>query len=103
MTSTSVAILALSSLAILTVAHHTRQGQVLTQTQEEMLLIGAFGLFWLSFLVILRAFRSRNTHGGQAAGPTAPVSATGSGSRRPEWCSGDDVFCVVEEWKWSRY
>ena len=29
-----------------TVAHHRRSGQVFTQDQEEMILIGAFGLFW---------------------------------------------------------
>jgi hypothetical protein len=28
------------------VAHHRRSGQVFTQDQEEMILIGAFGLFW---------------------------------------------------------
>ena len=27
--------------------HHMREGQLLTQTQEEMILIGGFGLFWL--------------------------------------------------------
>lgn len=31
----------------------------MTQTQEEMVLIGAFGLFWLSVLVALRAFGTR--------------------------------------------
>jgi hypothetical protein len=29
-----------------TIAHHRRSGQVFTQDQEEMILIGAFGLFW---------------------------------------------------------
>jgi hypothetical protein len=28
------------------VTHHRRSGQVFTQDQEEMILIGAFGLFW---------------------------------------------------------
>lgn len=28
------------------VAHHRRSGQVFTQDQEEMILIGAFGFFW---------------------------------------------------------
>ena len=28
------------------VAHHRRNGQVFTQDQEELILIGAFGLFW---------------------------------------------------------
>lgn len=27
--------------------HHVREGHLLTQTQEEMILIGGFGLFWL--------------------------------------------------------
>jgi hypothetical protein len=41
------------------VAHHRRSGQVFTQDQEEMILIGAFGLFWFGksqvryFLAIL--------------------------------------------------
>ncbi|KAH9077357.1 hypothetical protein EDB83DRAFT_2349659 [Lactarius deliciosus] len=43
---TSVAILAIGSLMIFVVTHHRRNGQVLTQDQEEMILIGAFGLFW---------------------------------------------------------
>jgi len=58
-TQTSVAIVALSSLMLVTVAHHQRGGRVMTQTQEEMVLIGAFGLFWLSVLVALRAFGTR--------------------------------------------
>ncbi|KLO14970.1 hypothetical protein SCHPADRAFT_287356 [Schizopora paradoxa] len=47
LTQTSVAIVALSSLMLFTVAHHQRGGRMMTQTQEEMVLIGAFGLFWL--------------------------------------------------------
>lgn len=27
--------------------HHRREGQLLTQTQEEMVLIVGFGLFWM--------------------------------------------------------
>ncbi|TCD66993.1 hypothetical protein EIP91_000673 [Steccherinum ochraceum] len=46
MMQSTVAILAVAALAYLVVTHHRREGQVLTQTQEEMLLIGAFGLFW---------------------------------------------------------
>jgi hypothetical protein len=30
--------------------HHRAQGKMLTQDQEELLLVGAFGLFWLGAL-----------------------------------------------------
>jgi hypothetical protein len=45
-----------------TVAHHRRSGQVFTQDQEEMILIGAFGLFWFgrsrSHLPVIGIFRT---------------------------------------------
>ena len=42
----------MSSLCMFRVAqHHMREGQLLTQTQEEMILIGGFGLFWLGTYV----------------------------------------------------
>ncbi|KII95195.1 hypothetical protein PLICRDRAFT_34032 [Plicaturopsis crispa FD-325 SS-3] len=81
LTQTSVAILALASLIVLIGVHHNREGQILTQTQEEVVLIGAFGLFWLAFLVAMRAF-----------------NAGGSVNQRPYPCSGDDIYCIEEEW-----
>ncbi|OBZ76160.1 Ubiquitin-conjugating enzyme E2 8 [Grifola frondosa] len=106
----SVAILALASLAVLVVAHHSRNGQLLTQTQEEMILIGAFGLTWFAILIALRAFRQRTVDPGLAA-QTDLVSATQAGrtgnelarepgltaGRFPYPCSSDSVYCVVED------
>ncbi|GJJ07463.1 hypothetical protein Clacol_001665 [Clathrus columnatus] len=127
LTSSSVAILALSSLAIMIVAHHTRQGQIMTQTQEEMLLIGAFGLFWLckricdpyrndeemindllifsAFLVILRAYRARDqpeqsnaSVTGRSSGTRDRASIAGVGSgRRPEWPCRKDSALCIIE------
>ncbi|TFK55719.1 hypothetical protein OE88DRAFT_653116 [Heliocybe sulcata] len=47
---TAVATLALSGLMVLVVMHHRRSGGLLTHAQEETILIGAFGLFWLGTL-----------------------------------------------------
>ncbi|KAF8076403.1 hypothetical protein FPV67DRAFT_1406461, partial [Lyophyllum atratum] len=47
LTQTTVAILAICSMMFLVTMHHRRDGQLLTQTQEEMVLICGFGLFWI--------------------------------------------------------
>lgn len=110
---TSVIVLALASLSLLVVMHHRRNGGFLTRTQEEMILIGAFGLFWFAVLVAWRA-RSQRTANPGAAGGAALASATQAGhgsagravghglteGRRPYPCSTDAVYCVVEEWTW---
>ncbi|KAI0307331.1 hypothetical protein B0F90DRAFT_1687444 [Multifurca ochricompacta] len=104
---TSVAILAIGSLMIFIVAHHRRNGQVLTQDQEEMVLIGAFGLFWFAFFVTWRAFRQRwsfESEIGMSGVPSTPRRQAGfTGNNREgrykSWpCSRYDVDCVVEEW-----
>ena len=33
--------------------HHRREGHLLTQTQEEMVLIAGFALFWMGMFLIL--------------------------------------------------
>ena len=43
------------------VTHHRRNGQVLTQDQEEMILIGAFGLFWFGKSVFPKEQRNVNS------------------------------------------
>jgi len=108
MAQTSIAIIALSAIMLITVAHHHRRGQAMTQTQEEMLLIGAFGLFWLAVLVALRAFGQRDDPTALDHGLMPARTAAGDAYRRtvrsrPEasssWaCGGDAYRCVVEEW-----
>lgn len=119
----SVAILAVAALAFLVVTHHRRDGHMLTQTQEEMILIGAFGLFWFAILVSFRVFRQSGgdlgagyagaVGAGSAAAPAVqPATAPGAGVSRttpgqaggrrapPYPCSSDSVYCYVEEWRW---
>jgi len=104
---TSVAILAIGSLMIFIVTHHRRNGQVLTQDQEELILIGAFGLFWFAFLVAWRALWQRRSTDGELgiSGLPAPRRQAGfTGNNRNRYktwpCSPYDVDCVVEEWSY---
>ncbi|TBU59105.1 hypothetical protein BD310DRAFT_925704 [Dichomitus squalens] len=104
---TAVAILAIASLAVMVVTHHRRDGALLTHTQEEMVLIAAFGLMWFAVLLGWRAFQQRGIDPGTAAN-TDLASATGRSAnkynegftpeRRPYPCRSDSVYCVVEEW-----
>jgi len=109
---TSVAILALVALVFLVAQHHMREGQMLTQTQEEMILIGGFGLFWLAMLIAYQTYRNGGfgstgaaqspvvdvRGAGQRSG-TAGGGSGGAGGQRP--CSPDAAYCVVEEWSYS--
>jgi hypothetical protein len=58
LTQTSVAMLAIGALIILVVKNHRTQGEnrAFSQGQEELILIAAFGAFWLAFLLAMRAW-----------------------------------------------
>lgn len=104
----SIALLAIASLAVLVVMHHRRNGSFLTNTQEEMILMGAFGLFWFAVLIALRASGQRTVDPGTAseismqsatrAGRSKSAAQPGFTRGRNYPCSSDAVYCVVEEW-----
>ncbi|KAG2348923.1 hypothetical protein BDR05DRAFT_956279 [Suillus weaverae] len=58
LTQTSVTILAIGALIVLVVKHHrsTGENRALSQGQEELILIAAFGAFWFAFLLAMRAW-----------------------------------------------
>ncbi|KAA1466384.1 hypothetical protein DENSPDRAFT_831200 [Dentipellis sp. KUC8613] len=101
--------LAIASLMVFIVAHHRRNGEVLSQSQEELILVSALGLFWFA---VLMAWRAMNQGGGpgQAGELNVPSTSSSSaglqperaftGGRRPWPCSSDDYYCVVEEWSY---
>jgi len=69
----AVAFIALAAAALFVIAHHKRgQHRVMNQTQEEVVLIGLFGLFWFAFLVGLRVWQNEN-HYPQGAPTVTPV------------------------------
>ncbi|KAI0729433.1 hypothetical protein C8Q72DRAFT_316467 [Fomitopsis betulina] len=113
----SVAMLALASLSILWLAsvvmHHRRNGQFLTQTQEEVILIAAFGFFWLAILVAWKAYTMQPGHGelapvGSSTTPSRKPTAASRGrdpgftrtARRQYGCTDDSWYCVVDEFSW---
>ncbi|OSD04287.1 hypothetical protein PYCCODRAFT_1433673 [Trametes coccinea BRFM310] len=107
---TSVAILAIASLGLMVVTHHRRNGELLTQTQEEAVLIVAFGLMWFALLIGWRALQQRGSDPSLGPGTDLASASSRAGhggraanegfaeQRRPYPCSSDSVYCVVEEW-----
>jgi len=91
--------------------YHRKNGHLLTQGQEEILLIGGFGMFWVAVLLAWRALTHRNVDKGIAGALdsiaiTQPARALvrkidpepSFSGLRPYPCSSDDIYCVVEEW-----
>jgi len=71
----AVAFIALAAAALFVIAHHKRgHHRVMNQTQEEVVLIGLFGLFWFAFLVGLRVWQNQNHYlqGAPSITPTVP-------------------------------
>ncbi|KAI0677535.1 hypothetical protein C8Q78DRAFT_96070 [Trametes maxima] len=106
---TAVAILAIAAMGLMIVTHHRRNGALLTQTQEEAVLITAFGLMWFALLLGWRGLQQRGFDPSRGANTNlASPSQAGAGrgaaqdgftgQGRPTWCSSDSVYCVVEEW-----
>jgi len=61
MAESAVAFIALAAAALFVIAHHKKgHHRVMNQTQEEVALIGLFGLFWFAFLVGLRVWQNQS-------------------------------------------
>ncbi|KAF8845788.1 hypothetical protein BDN67DRAFT_299527 [Paxillus ammoniavirescens] len=92
LTQTSVTVLAIGALIYLVIKQnrHTGEGQMLSQNHQELILIGAFGAFWLAFLLAMRAFNQSSVdidlaHPRQlfsASSGTAESNVVGAGARR---------------------
>ncbi|KAJ7129654.1 hypothetical protein C8R44DRAFT_777334 [Mycena epipterygia] len=108
LTQTSVAILAVSGLIFLITMHHRREGHLLTQTQEEFLLISCFGLFWMAVLLGWHALGAQRGNPSSTSGLMSDARvqagmrerpATPMGQQvRPYPCSIDDAYCIVEDY-----
>ncbi|KAF8913913.1 hypothetical protein CPB84DRAFT_1757897 [Gymnopilus junonius] len=93
LTQTSIAILAISALLFIIMVHHRMDGQIMSQTQEEMAVIGVFALFWVVFLVGYRSFMSK-----QSGGVTDLGAPKASSQDWQDPCTRDGVYCVYEEY-----
>jgi len=96
---TVVAFLALASMAVFVVMHHRQEGRFLSQTQEEVVLIGGFGLLCFALIVAKRAWFEQSVDIGTAS--QIPGAEAGFTAGRREFpCSNDAHACIVEEWSW---
>jgi len=92
LTQTSVTIMAIGALIFLVIKHHHtgEGGRVLSRNQEELVLIVAFGAFWLAFLLAMRAYNQSSidvdlahpSHLFSASSGTAESNVVGAGGRR---------------------
>lgn len=125
LTQTSVTVLVIAALVYFIVKHHNNEGQRMTDTQAELTIIVAFGVFWFAFLLAMRAFNQSgvevdlmhprsafspstgnaesNVVGGRgSSGYSPPPSRYGdrprTGYRKEYPCDPRDAYCVVEEW-----
>ncbi|KAG1892437.1 hypothetical protein F4604DRAFT_27854 [Suillus subluteus] len=91
LTQTSVAMLAIGALIILVVKNHRTGGEnrAFSQGQEELIVIAAFGAFWLAFLLAMRAWNQGSvnidlahpSHMFQPSTGAAQSNVVGAGSR----------------------
>ncbi|KAJ8595984.1 hypothetical protein M405DRAFT_806223 [Rhizopogon salebrosus TDB-379] len=90
LTQTSVTVFAIGALIYLVVKHNrTEEGRVLSQPQEEMILIVALGAGWLAFLLAMRAYNQSSididlahpSHMFQPSTGAAQSNVVGAGSR----------------------
>ncbi|KAF7292466.1 UBIQUITIN-CONJUGAT-2 domain-containing protein [Mycena chlorophos] len=100
-----LAMLAVAGLIYLITMHHRQDGQLLTQTQEEALLIACFAVLWMSVLVGWNALRGGEATGGeklpqQAAELREIRRSGGMREMRPYPCTADSDYCFVEEYYW---
>lgn len=105
--------------------HHRSEGRILSQTQEEVILIGAFWavllryvfspLFTVQFaspgiaraddyhtpamIVAKRAYFEQDIDIASASHATG-IGAGFTGGRRHFPCNNDAAACIVEEWSW---
>lgn len=103
LTQTAIAMLAIAALMLFVTMHHRREGHLLTQTQEEMVLIAGFGLFWLAILLAWQGTGQRGTAASPETGTGRPESSGQLRERSrglPYPCSRGDYYCVVEEYSY---
>ncbi|PPQ72915.1 hypothetical protein CVT26_014578 [Gymnopilus dilepis] len=97
LTQTSIAILAISALLFMIMMHHRMDGQVMSQTQEEMAVIGIFALFWVVAVIGYRSYTSKQGGGGGVTDLAVP-KASPQDWWQSDPCAKDGVYCVYEEY-----
>jgi len=96
LTQTSIAVLSISALLFMIMMHHTMDGHLMTQSQEEMALIGIFALLWIVLLVAWKFFTTKQS--GVSTDLAIRSAAQRGVSTSKDFCSGEGVYCIYEEY-----
>jgi hypothetical protein len=90
--------------------HHRREAQFLSQSEQEMLLLGGMALFWIggyfaletTWVLIVQTAALVAWRGMRGGGETkAGAAGGGGGGYQRDWgCRPDDVYCMVEEYRY---
>ncbi|KAJ3785463.1 hypothetical protein GGU10DRAFT_269197 [Lentinula aff. detonsa] len=103
LTQTSVAILGISGLMLLIAMNHRRgEGQpyLMTQMQEEIVLIVGFGLLWVAISLGWRAITGSGLERERSMLGRSEATSRGHGGERPYSCSDSDILCIYEEYSY---
>jgi len=99
LTQMSIAILSISTLLFMIMMHHRMEGQMISQSQEEMAVIAIFALLWVAFLVGYKSYTMKQ--GGGNIGTSSGVPQVSQ--ELPAWqdpCLGEGVHCIYEEYSY---
>jgi len=99
LTQTSIAILSISALLFMIMMHHRMEGQLMSQSQEEMAVITIFALLWVVFLVGYKSYTTKQGGGNISTSSGVPQVS----QERPAWqdpCLGEGVYCIYEEYSY---
>jgi len=79
--------------------HHRMEGQLMSQSQEEMAVITIFALLWVVFLVGYKSYTTKQGGGNISTSSGVPQVS----QERPSWqdpCLGEGVYCIYEEYSY---
>jgi len=99
LTQTSIALLSISALLFVIMMHHRMQGQMMSQAQEEMAVIGIVALLWVVFLLGYKSYITKQGGGSISTELGVPQVS----QELPAWqdpCLGEGVYCIYEEYSY---
>jgi len=102
LTQTSVAILGICGFMLLIAMNHQHgeEQHLMTQMQQEMVLIVGFGLLWIAVSLGWKAITGQGMSESPGFRSEVQPHNRGGSLNRPYPCTDDDIYCIVEEYSY---